>query len=94
MMLNHIDEMRLFMEVSDHKKKLLQEAYTPEEVVLVEEVDHKAMLLEELQFLMSKMKGYSESTGSQDYAMGVEVGLNMAAEMIENLISKINEEEE
>lgn len=93
-MWNHIDEMRLFMEVSDHKKnKLLQENCTPEEVVVAEEeVDHRTLLMEELNFLMGKMKSYTESTGTHEYAMGVEVGLNMAAEMIENLINKMNEE--
>lgn len=91
-MKNHIDEMRLFMEVSYDKNKLLQETYAPEEAFIVEEINYKDMLVEELNSLVGKMKGYGENTGTADYAMGVEVGLSMAAEMIENLINKINEE--
>lgn len=88
-MKNHIDEMRLFMKVS-HEKRLLQEYYIPD-VIAVAELDYKQILIDELNLIMSKMKCYTENTGTSEYAMGVEVGLSMAAEMIENLINKINE---
>jgi len=89
-MTNHINEMRFFMEVSKHEKTAVIQESVIEEVQV--EQDHSVNIFEDIQDAISKMKYYQESSSDNTYAMGVEVGLNMAAEWLENLIDKYRAE--
>ena len=48
--------------------------------------------LEDIQDLMFKLRNYRETSLRKDYALGVEQGLNLAADMLERLIEKSREQ--
>lgn len=51
-----------------------------------EPVEHP--LINQLKELVSKMRAHMENDENQDVAMGVETGMNRAADMIENLLKQ------
>jgi hypothetical protein len=92
-MLTHVDEMRKFIEVSrEERMRALLEAYVnPQPAPAVElppPPDKSVEMLAELKDLIARLQSYQELADNQDYAMGVEVGLQMASEMIEHIIHK------
>ena len=63
----------------------------PEPQLLCEDVvaeDSKVLLKEHLEGAVFKLRSYTESSGGE-YAAGFENGLEMAAQMIENIINSI-----
>lgn len=95
-------DMREFMEIAQcysddfyhNTMEYLVEHMVKEETPLVETVVEPTFteyLKSELEALVFKLKAFQE-TENGDYAMGVEVGMRRAAEMIENLIMKLENE--
>ncbi|RYD78923.1 MAG: hypothetical protein EOP84_13680 [Verrucomicrobiaceae bacterium] len=76
---------------------VLAEAYiaAPEEVEvevapeIVAEVAPSALILHDLDILVTRMRTFMESE-SGEYGLGVETGMQQAADMIENLIRRYN----
>ncbi len=52
--------------------------------------DHRSILKESLQETIFKLRSYADTTGG-DYSLGFESGLEMAAEIIENILNKIED---
>ena len=81
-MRNHIDEMRLFIHECSLQKQ--QDVIIETQSLPVQNTDE--LLMEDLESVLVKMKTYQENSSDQSYAMGVEVGLSMACELLENIL--------
>lgn len=95
-MLTHVDEMRQFIDMSREERiRVLCESYLdlpqePMPEMEVPSVDQE--IIADLNEVMEKLQSYQEFSEDQTYAMGVEVGLQMAAEMIEQVIRRYSGE--
>lgn len=87
-------QMKEFISITD---ELLQSyvQFTRPEVVLVEhveeappEVEVEHPILQECRDLVFKLRAFMESDAGGDYALGVETGMQRAADMVENLIKR------
>lgn len=80
-----MDDMRKFMslmEFSDHEAPVMASVHNNEV---------KIDIPSRLEDIVFRLRSYSETTGG-DYSDGFEDGLEMAAEMIENLLNSIKGE--
>lgn len=74
---------RLVETTHNHEEEdLFVEAATAE---LVNE-DRVGVLMEDLGDVIFKLKSYRETAGSEEYALGVEEGLQLAADMLSRLL--------
>jgi hypothetical protein len=89
-------QMREFMEIAlsytndaqyDEQPQVLEEDVVP----LFAPVE-KHPLIEGMETLVSTLRSHMENEDNQDVATGVEMGMNRAADMIENLIRRHGEE--
>lgn len=81
------NDLRTYLDILEYYSK----EYTPIEENVPEEieeppVDYSARLAD----IVFKLRSYSEPTGG-DYSLGFEQGLEMAAQMIENLINTMGD---
>ncbi len=82
-MASHLNEMKKFIVLSGQEFLYEDQIILPE----LEDIEPKDNnLLQSLDDLIFKMISYQENTGSSDYKLGVEQGLNIAADMIANLL--------
>lgn len=58
-----------------------------ETVPLSEDTEHPGSLLADLDTVIFKLRAFMESSGG-DYALGVEIGMQRAADMIENVLRR------
>lgn len=85
-MTQHLSDMQQYM-------RLVETGPVPEEDdILVEAISANLtlnqvdVLMEDLGDVIFKLKSYRELDGSQDYALGVEEGLQLAADMLARLL--------
>jgi hypothetical protein len=84
------ESMRNFIVLAEHyiASSVDDEVETPEEIVVMEEAPDAA-ILHDLDVLATRLRTFMESEGG-DFALGVETGMQRAADMIENLIRRYN----
>ncbi len=85
-----IEELRTYIDILEY----YAETSAPSPVLLQEDVvteDTRTILREQLESAVFKLRSYSESSGGE-YALGFEQGLEMAAEMVENILRTIGGE--
>ena len=58
------------------------------EGIVVPDIDSSEYLLEDVNDMIFKLRSYSESDGTLEYARGVEEGLALAANMLERLLER------
>jgi hypothetical protein len=63
-----------------------------EEVVPLNPVKETSPLIGEIEGLVSKLRGHRENDDNEDISTGVEMGMERAAGMLENLLRKFNGE--
>lgn len=85
------DDMRNFIVLAESLDES-SFAITAEEPAQVEPVVEEVtpIILHDLEELATRMRGFME-TESGDYALGMEMGMQRAAEMIENLVRRYKE---
>lgn len=83
--MTHLDEMHRFIRIAESKElpgfEELEESITLESAPSQEEI-----LFENLTDMVSKFQNYRETDGSDDYMLGVEEGLALAASMLTRLV--------
>ena len=91
-MARHLDEMQSYI-------KIAESIGLPDDVVLSDDlqppeelIDPYSNLVEDLHDIVFKLKSYREINEDQNYALGIEEGLSLAAEMISRLLEKQNQE--
>lgn len=88
-MANHLDEMKIFLEVVHaYSRNILTETLQPivvEQPVEEVKLDLEKELFEDLQNLKESWLEIT-SDGGEDYSRGYEAGLYKAVEMLENLL--------
>jgi uncharacterized protein YlzI (FlbEa/FlbD family) len=80
------DKMRNFIKIAE-KTELLEEVEILPDVPIVLENDNKP-IIEDLHQVVFKLSSYRELNENQNYALGIEEGLSLAAEMINRIIEK------
>lgn len=84
------DTMRTFIYLAE---SLVDSQYEDDEVITTEsevvEESETVLILSDLSDLSQRMRAFMEAE-SGDYGLGVEMGMQRAAEMIENLIRRYN----
>lgn len=68
-------------------EQLTNEVPVAETVPLSEDTEHPGSLLTDLDLVIFKLRAFMESSGGE-YALGVETGMQRAAEMIENVLRR------
>lgn len=87
-----IDQMRSFIYLAESLKPVddeeaLTESVSPEAYMTY--VDTMSPVVrEDLEALVEKMRAFMETEGEGEFALGVETGMQRAADMIENLIRR------
>jgi hypothetical protein len=86
---DHVDIMRTYIVLAEAATTGLDEetAKIVEETPVVE--TETPIIMHDLGELVFKLRGFME-TSSGEYALGVETGMQQAADMIENLIRRYN----
>lgn len=83
------EQMRTFIFLAEALDEAVEEEEdTISEEVIVEE-SQTVLILGDLADLSQRLRAFMESEGG-DYALGVETGMQRAADMIENLIRRYN----
>lgn len=91
-MAQYLDEMQDYIRIAgktvastgEHDSPVLQESAT------ADQMNPTAILCEELSDVVFKLRSYRELSEDQNYALGVEEGLELAAEMISRLLERHN----
>jgi hypothetical protein len=89
-------KMREFMEIAlSYSNEAQQPELLEEEVIPFPSprVIEEHPLLSDLRNLVSTLRGHMEDDDNQERAVGVEMGMNRAADMIENLLRRQSGEE-
>jgi hypothetical protein len=83
------ESMRNFIVLAEHyiASSVDEEVETPEEIVVESAPD--AAILHDLDVLATRLRTFMESEGGE-FALGVETGMQRAADMIDNLIRRYN----
>lgn len=82
-----LEPFRTYIDIMEHYTSSEEPKQVLTEADVVQE-DTKSILAESLKEAVFKMRSYADSTGGE-YSLGFESGLEMAAEMIENILHKI-----
>ncbi len=85
-MAKHLDEMQSYIRIAEGVKPI--EAITVPDEPILPGIDLYAKLLEDLKDTVFKLKSYRELNEDQNYALGIEEGLSLAAEMLIRLIER------
>lgn len=78
--MTHLDEMAHYIRLTE--ARVDQEIEVISESLIYEQEDTLAPLMESLSDIVFKFQNYRERDGSDEYVMGVEEGLNLAASML------------
>lgn len=87
----HLEDMRTFMLLSEDAVQVRQPVRAVEETVQPVHMDYTEELLNELTDLQFRFQSFQELNEDQQYALGVEQGLNKAAEMLGRLLEKYSD---
>jgi hypothetical protein len=90
-MARHLDEMQSYIQIASGAGLLeAEEEIAPEPQPRTEAVANTATakLLESLGDVVFKLRSYTELNEDQSYALGVEEGLSLAAEILDRVIDK------
>jgi len=88
-------QMRAFLSLTE--QMLAEYARVTQPVMIVEEVVEESLqptehpILEDCRSLVEKLRTFMESESGGEYALGVETGMQRAADMIENLIRRFEQ---
>lgn len=88
---DHVDLMRTYIFLAEEASASLHEETTQiveDNTPQIEPVE--PLIIHDLENLVFKLRGFMEASGG-DYALGVESGMQQAADMVENLIRRYKE---
>jgi hypothetical protein len=86
-MARHLDEMQSYIRIAEGIEPTEEEIVVPDDLNLPA-IDQYGRLLEDVKAIVFKLKSYRELNEDQNYALGIEEGLSLAAEMLIRLIEK------
>jgi hypothetical protein len=88
-MAKHLDEMQSYIRIAENITSTEDEVLSGDLTPVVEsQADQIMYLLEDLDNMIFRLKSYRELNENQNYALGIEEGLNLAAEMLARVTEK------
>jgi hypothetical protein len=88
-MAKHLDEMQSYIRIAENIATTEDEVLSDNPMPVPEEqADDLALLLEDLDNMVFRLKSYRELNENQNYALGIEEGLCLAAEMLLRIMEK------
>jgi hypothetical protein len=85
-MTQHLDDIHRYIRLVETNPQPEDDSFLLESVSEIMDIDRVNTLMEDLGDVMFKIKSYREPGGNEDYATGVEEGLQLAADMLTRLI--------
>ena len=88
-MAKHLDEMQSYIKIAG-SCGFQEDEFLSEDIVAspFQTISDNTLIIDELNSLVFKLKSYRELNENQNYALGVEEGFNLAAEMLERVVEK------
>lgn len=85
-MTQHLNEIQFYRMLLESEVKQEDDSLLLDEVASELSLDKASVLLEDLGDVIFKLKSYRETGSSEEYSLGVEEGLQLAADMLTRLI--------